>query len=365
MNATKIRFPSATDRVFPIEMRQRVADYFESRGISDKANRSMVLRTAVMLLLTFGSYGLILTGDFGPWVMICLCVAMGVGLAGIGLGVAHDALHGSYSKSAQVNAVIGSLFDLVGANSYLWILTHNKIHHTYTNVPGLDEDIAVTSPMLRTSPTEPLRSFHRWQQLYAWPLYGLATINWLYIKDYKYIFAKRLGSFDPVDHPAAEIRKLFLWKAIAYTWTMVLPLLVLDIAWWQYLVGFLAFHGTAGLILGVVFMMAHVVEEAAFPEVNAAGELEDGWMVHQCRTSVNFARRNRLLTWYLGGLNYQLEHHLFPGVCSVHYPAISSIVERMCNEHDVPYREHPTLGMAMRSHYRQLRTFGRSRPSPA
>lgn len=345
------------------ELKHRVAEYFETRNLSQKANAAMVVKAFVLLGLTFGAYGLILTGAFGPWAMLGLAMLMGVGIAGLGFSVAHDGLHGAYSDNPRVNQAAGLVFDLLGANGYMWKLTHNVIHHTYTNIHGVDEDLTV-SPQLRLSPHAEWKPYHRAQHLYAFFAYGLSTIFWVFVKDYKYFLQKDIGPYKGKKHPASEWALLFAMKAVYYTWSLVIPALVLDVLWWQFLVGLLAMHLTAGGILGIVFQLAHVVEETAHPVPDTQGNIEHNWMVHQMRTTANFARKNKLLSWYVGGLNFQIEHHLFPKICSVHYPALSEIVKETAQKHGVPYPEAETFLGAVGSHYRTLRELGR-RPAPA
>jgi linoleoyl-CoA desaturase len=283
-------------------------------------------------------------------------------VAGVGFSVSHDALHGAYSSNPRVNRYIGYTFDLLGANGYMWKITHNVIHHTYTNIPDIDEDLAV-SPLLRLSPEAPHRWIHRFQHFFAFPAYSLATLNWLFGKDFKYFLLRDIGPYKDKTHPRSEIIHLIWTKLFVYAYMIVIPLLVLDVAWWQFLIGFLAMHLTAGLILGVIFQLAHVVEGPEFPMPNEKGEIESAWLLHEMATTANFARENKLLSWYIGGLNYQIEHHLFPQVCSIHYPAISEVVRDVAARHQVPYHYHPTLRSAMGSHIRMLKQLGR--PVPA
>jgi linoleoyl-CoA desaturase len=348
---------------FGEDLKRRVAEYFESRKLSQKANASMVVKSFVLLGLTFGAYGLILSGHFSPWGMLGLAVLMGVGIAGLGFSVAHDGLHGAYSDNPRVNQAAGLVFDLLGANGYMWKLTHNVIHHTYTNLYGVDEDLTV-SPQLRLSPHADWKPYHRVQHLYAFFAYGFSTIFWVFVKDYKYFLQKDIGPYKGKTHPASEWAVLLGMKAVYYTWSLVIPLMVLNVTWWQFLIGLLAMHLTAGGILGIVFQLAHVVEETAHPLPDAQGNVENNWMVHQLLTTSNFARKNKLLSWYVGGLNFQIEHHLFPKVCSVHYPAISEIVKATAQEHGVPYPEAETFLGAVGSHYRMLRELGK-RPAQA
>jgi linoleoyl-CoA desaturase len=357
----KITFPERDASLFMEELKQRVSEYWNKKGISDKANALMIGKTAVVLALTFGSYGLLLTNRFSLWEMLGLAILMGVGMAGIGFSIAHDALHGAYSSNAAVNKVLGLFFDLVGANGYMWKLTHNIIHHTYTNIRGIDEDLEV-SPLLRLSPHSRRRWFHRFQHWYAFLAYALATLNWVFVKDFQYFLRRDLGPFKNIKHPKPEVATLIVMKAVYYTWTIVVPWLVLDVTWWQFLIGLLAMHITAGFILGIVFQLAHVVEGTDHPLPDVEGKMDQAWIIHEMQTTSDFGRRNRLLSWYVGGLNFQIEHHLFPRVCSVHYPAISRIVEEAAVRHGVRFNQHRTMREAVASHYRVLKKLGK-RPS--
>jgi len=239
----------------------------------------------------------------------------------------------------------------------MWKITHNVIHHTYTNIDGVDEDLTV-SPLLRLSPGAPLLRIHRFQHLYGLAAYSMSTIFWVFVKDFKYFFQKDLGPYKNKKHPRGEWVNLFVSKLVYYGWSIVIPLLVLEIPWWQFAIGYLAMHLTAGFILGVVFQLAHVVEGPDYPVPDEAGRMEDAWLVHEMETTANFARSSRMVSWYVGGLNFQIEHHLFPKVCSVHYPAISTIVKDTATKYGVPYYDQPTVMAAVRSHLRMLKKLG-------
>ncbi len=355
---TKVTFATGVDGVFVDELKSRVAEYFETKRISDKANALMVLKTLSVLGLYFIPYGLILSNQFSPLTMLGLAVLMGTGLAGIGFCVAHDALHGAYSSKPVVNKVIGLTFDLMGASGYMWTLTHNIIHHTYTNIHGIDEDLEV-SPLLRLSPRSKLLKIHRFQHHYAFLTYAFSTLFWAFVKDYKYFLQRDLGPFKNKKHPFSEVITLIVMKSIFYAYTIVIPWMVLDLAWWQFVIGYVAMQATGGFILGIIFQLAHVVEETQHPKANAEGAMENGWMVHEMETTSDFGRDNKFLTWYVGGLNFQIEHHLFPKVCSIHYPAISTIVRDVAAKHGVRYNHHATFKQAVISHYRTLKKYGR------
>lgn len=352
-----MRFSRAESGRAKQEMKSRVAEYFTARGLSLNANASMVIKGLCVLMLAFVPYGLLLSNRFTSFEMLLLAIAMGVGMAGIGFGVAHDALHGAYTSNTRLNAVLGLSFDVLGASSYLWKITHNIVHHTYTNIHGVDEDLAA-SPFLRLSPNAERRGFHRFQHLYALPLYGFTTLNWVFFKDYKQLLQRDLGPYRDKDHDGRQVATLIGAKLIYYGYALLIPLLVIRIPWWQVLIGFLAMHLTAGSIIGVVFQLAHVVEDTDHPLPDDVGMMQSDWWLHEMHTTADFARGNKLLSWYVGGLNYQIEHHLFPRICSVHYPAISAIVQDVARTYGMPYHDQPTFRAAVASHYRTLRRFG-------
>jgi linoleoyl-CoA desaturase len=359
MSEQKIRFANRDLSGFIPEVKAEVNRYFEENHLSKHANWRMVRNTVVVLLMTFGSYALIMTGAFTLLQMWLLAFIMGVGAAGVGFCVSHDALHGAYSSNATINRMLGYTFDMLGANGYMWKITHNVIHHTYTNIPGVDEDLAV-SPLVRLSPEEPRYGFHRWQQFFAFPAYSLATINWLFAKDFQQFMKRNIGPYKDKRHPASEWITLIVTKALVVVYMIVLPLWLLDITWWQFVIGFLTMHLTAGVILGVIFQLAHVVEGTEYLSPDEDGNMEHAWLIHEMLTTSNFAHRNKLLQAYIGGLNYQIEHHLFPQVCSIHYPHVSRIVREVAARYGVPYNYHPTLRQAIGSHYRMLKMLGRT-----
>lgn len=364
MGVTRVSFKGNNDRSFVSELKNEVNRYFEANKLSKHADIRMVLKTIILFAVYTGSYTLLISGAFSWPLMLLLCFTMGIGMAGIGFSVSHDALHGAYSSSNTINKLIGYSFDLMGANGYIWKITHNVVHHTYTNIHEHDEDLEVAE-FIRLSPHAEYKPIHKIQHFLAFVAYSFATLFWVFIKDYKYFFKDHLGPYENKHHPASEWITLIITKMLYYGYMLVIPYLVLSVAWWQLLLGFTVIHLTAGVILGVIFQLAHVVEGTDHPTENNQGNIENTWFIHQMETTSNFAHGNKLLCWYIGGLNYQIEHHLFPKICSIHYPAISSIVQRVAAKHDVPYHYHETLGTAIASHYRTLKKFGRSACVPA
>jgi len=352
-----VSFTSRDCEQFVSELKAKVNAFFEEAGKSQKANARMVVKTIVMLSALAAPYALIMSGAVPPLGMLGLCVFLGLVIAGIGFSVSHDALHGAYSSSPRVNSLIGLTFDMMGANGYLWRIMHNVVHHTYTNIEGLDEDLDA-SWVLRLSPHQKYRKVHRFQHWYALFPYSLATLNWVFIKDFRYFFRRQIGPYENRKHPLREWLLLFGGKLFYVTWAIILPLALLDIAWWQFLIGFLVMHATTGAVMSVIFQLAHVVEQTSHPQPGPGRVMEHQWMVHELVTTANFAMKNRLLSWYVGGLNFQIEHHLFPKICSVHYPAISRIVRETAEKYGIPYHYHRTFFGAIRSHWAVLKKHG-------
>ncbi|MFO7847521.1 MAG: acyl-CoA desaturase [Balneolaceae bacterium] len=353
----KVTFNNRTSREFSKTVKQRVDQYFEENGLSKHANAQMVIKTVIMLTLFLGSYALIISGQFSLGTMWFLTFLMGIAAAGIGFSISHDALHGAYSSSNKVNRTLGFTFDMLGANGYIWKITHNIIHHTYTNIHGHDEDLEVAG-FIRLSPHSEYKMIHRVQHVLAFFAYSLAMVFWVFVKDYKNFLKTNIGPYNSKNHPVSEWVILFATKAAFYTYMLVLPMLLLDITWVQLAIGFLTLHLTAGLIVGIIFQLAHVVEETDHPLPDEENMIDEHWMIHEMVTTNNFARDNKALCWFVGGLNFQIEHHLFPKVCSVHYPALSPIVEKTANEFGIPYNHHDTFFKAVASHYRTLKKFG-------
>lgn len=354
----KLKFNRKCQTGFYQELQREVSDYFETNNISKNANTLMVLKTILFLGGLVALYCLIVFGQFSLGVTLVLTILIGMCQAFIGFNVAHDAIHGSYSANKTVNRLLSYSFNIMGANAYVWKITHNTVHHTYTNIPGHDEDLDVAPGLVRLSRLEELKPIMRYQHLYAFFLYGLASLSWVFRKDFVKFFQPKIGQTDNTNHPKEEYFNLFFFKAVYYTLFIVVPLIVMDITWWQFVIGFLIMHLAEGLVLGLVFQLAHAVEETDFPEPDEEGSMEESWAVHQMHTTANFSRKSPLAAFFCGGLNFQIEHHLFANICHIHYPAISTIVERVAHKHGIPYHENVTFFDALGSHYRILKKLG-------
>lgn len=360
-----VRFSLPDKAKFFQTLRNRVNGYFRDNEISRNGDWRMYSKTIIMIAMYLVPFGIIMTGTLPFWAVWLLYILMGTGLVGIGMSIMHDANHGSYSNNQILNRALGFTMNLVGGHALTWKVQHNVMHHTYTNIYGLDEDIE-DKPILRLSPNGKLNKIHRFQHVYAPFLYAMATLSWILWKDFfalaeynKTGQTKSLGH-----HPVWEFVILTVSKIVYWAVFFVAPLVFLSYAWWVPVVGFLLMHFTAGTIMTMVFQLAHVVETTDHFEPGEDGNIENVWAIHQMATTCNFARKNKLISWYVGGLNFQVEHHLFPNICHVHYPEVSKIVKSTAEEFDIPYLEYETFGEALSSHFRTLRALGRNEIQP-
>lgn len=339
-------------------LRKRVDNYFVEKNISKHANTAMAIKTAFFLTVEIGLWFLVIFGGFSIGINYALWALLGFAFAFTSLNVGHDAIHGAYSNKKWVNTLFGHTFNFHGASAYMWTKMHNTAHHTYTNVDGYDEDIEAV-PILRMSPAKKLMKVHKFQYIYSFFFYGLATISWLLFKDYIKFFKNDVGNFNNTKHEAKEYFYLFFYKAICYTLYFIMPFIFIDMPWQHILGGMLVMHFCAGFTIAIIFMLAHVVEETHFPIPDDNGSLENSFAVHQLYTTANFARNSKLAGFLTGGLNFQVEHHLFPHICHIHYPEIAKILIETAKEYQLPYFESKTFMDAIRSHIRFLHKMGR------
>lgn len=351
---TKARFSRCAD--FHNVLKQRVHGYFSENGVPQTGDWRVFLKTGIILTWFVGAYVLLVFGATSMMMAAVAVVAVAQGFILIGFNVMHDGAHGSYSGNKKVNWIMGFALDVIGGSHIFWRRQHNQLHHTYTNIDELDPDIH-TFGLIRLSPRQRWHPHHRFQHLYAFPLYSLLTLSLVTFDDFRKFFSGRIGH-QKIPRPAAwESVLFFLMKAFYFGYAVVVPCLFHPPLY--VLAAFLAVHLILGFTFATVFQLAHTVEGNTFPSPDSrTGTVENAWAVHEVETTADFAPRSRLAVWYLGGLNFQIEHHLFPKVSHVHYPTISRIVEETCREFSVSYVCYPTLWSAVRSHYQFLKHLG-------
>lgn len=347
---------------FQKELKRRVEQHFRSTGQSPRDCWQMYVKTAVILGWFAASYWFLVFGPVTWWTVIPACASLGLAMAAIGFSIQHDGGHRAYSRFPIVNKLAAMSLDMLGGSSYYWARKHNSIHHTYANITGHDDDIEL-GILGRLSPYQRRLRFHRWQHIYLWFLYGFLTIKWQFHDDYRDFVQKRIG-VHPVPRPKGrDLVQFIVGKTFFVTMALALPMLmhpVLDV-----LLAYLCVSFFQGVTLSVVFQIAHCVEEATFPMPEPeSGRMQKSFAAHQIETTVNFAPDNRLLSWLVGGLNYQIEHHLFPQICHIHYRALSPLVKKTAEEFGLRYTIYRTLRGGIASHYRWLRQMGTAEEQP-
>jgi linoleoyl-CoA desaturase len=355
-----IRFIAKERNLFFITVKKRVDAYFEEKQLSKHANFTMVVKTIVLLGGYIMPFVLMLLIPVPFWASMLLWAVMGVSLAGVGMSVMHDANHGAYSGNQTVNIILGYTLGLLGGSTHNWKIQHNVLHHNFTNIAHVDEDIN-NKVFLKLSPHhDGNKGFLRFQHIYAFLLYSISTLYWVVYKDFPQFIRYVKGGLNKDEKPkAAAAFALIVLHKLAYLFVfLVMPTLFFGVPFYTVLAGFMLMHALAGLILTMVFQLAHTVEGTTHPLPNVDGIVENDWAVHQMNTTVNFSPNSKLISWYVGGLNFQVEHHLFPKVCHVHYPQIAAIVKQTAFEFGVPYLQNDTFMQALSAHIAALQRFG-------
>ncbi len=350
------KFPAVT-RSLHADLKKRVQDYFDQHGIDSTGNPKLFAKAIIMIIALVAVYVHLLLWTPVWYLALGESAILGGIVAAIGFNVMHDGSHGSFSNSKVMNRVAASSISLLGANHFMWNMKHNMIHHSFTNIDGVDDDIEI-GVLMRMAPTQKRYMMHRFQHMYFWVLYMLLYVFWIFFTDYKKYFSRKIGNV-PLKKMNATDHFEF-WSVKVYHAAVFIVIPIIFVGWISWLVGFLVMSLVAGFVLSIVFQLAHTVEHTEFPVADfETNKLPDEFAAHQIKTTANFATRNKLVSWLVGGLNFQIEHHLFPKVSHVHYPAISQIVKNVCNEYQLQYIEYPTMRKAVVAHVRFLRQMGK------
>lgn len=356
--AAVIRFNNSNTEFFST-LRKRVDNYFKESKIKTSGNTKLYSKTIILFSTLIANY-IVLT-FFTPdqvWVNILLCALLGINFAAIGFNVMHDGSHGSYSTNEKLNRFMAFALNLLGGNAYIWNLKHNINHHSFTNIEGMDDDIDI-KPFIRVHADQPKYWFHRYQQWYFVLLYGLTYLFWVFWQDFKKYFLSRVSAHTPMRKMSLyQHFNFWISKLLHVAIFIVVPAFTVGVA--QAVIGYLILAYAAGIVVSVVFQLAHVVEETNFiaTDENKKASVDTEWAIHQINTTVNFATKSKSLSWLLGGLNFQIEHHLFPKISHIHYPNISKIVRDTCKEFNIAYNEFPTMLGAFISHAKHIRNAG-------
>lgn len=337
-------------------LREKTETYFKEHNISPTGNFRLYLKTIILFSAIILNYSILVFVNLPEWLSVVLCIVMGLNFASIGFNVMHDGAHGSYSKNKTLNNLMSYSLNLMGGSSFMWKIKHNHVHHSFTNIEGVDDDIDI-KPWMRVNEQQKRYWFHRFQHVYWVLLYGATYFMWIFWMDFHKYFTNRIGP--------TPIRKMKFSEHLGF-WATKIGYLALFIGlpvyfkgWIATIVGYGIILFVTGLVIASVFQLAHVVEDTSFPQPNPETlKIEEEWAMHQVRTTANFATHNKIVNWFVGGLNFQVEHHLFPRISHIHYPAISKLVRETCREFNIRYIEYPTVKDALAAHVRHLRTLG-------
>jgi linoleoyl-CoA desaturase len=352
------RLSFSGDNVFRGELTARVNAYFQTMGLSRRDVGAWYAKAATILATFTVSYALLVFVASTWWQAVLLTVLLALSVVGIGFNIMHDGSHRAVSRHRTVNRLMAHSLDIVGGSSYLWHWKHDVLHHTYANITGHDMDVTLGA-LTRFTPHQPRYAHQRWQHWYVWILYGLLVVKWQFYDDFRVLLTGKIGPHQITRPRGLNLVMLLLGKLVFVVLGFVIPLLLHPI--WVFIPLYALFAIVLALVLSIVFQLAHVVEAASFPAV-PAGErsIDRSWAEHQIQCTVNFCHGNRVVTWLLGGLNYQIEHHLFPGICHCNYPALSRIVKPTCEEFGIPYNEHASFWAGLCSHARWLKQLGKA-----
>ena len=360
MKNQEIKFQLIDKTKFFKTLNKKVNSYFKENNIKKTGDSRLYIKAAIMFVLFLAPLVILFTVDsLSSWMQALMMVIVGVGMAGVGMNVMHDANHGAFSSKTWVNKLMGSTIYILAGNDYNWKVQHNVLHHTYTNIVGYDEDVDA-GRVVRFSKNSKWYGFHRFQKYYAFFLYGLLTVNWAITTDFiqSAEYLKRKLSYGKMPKASTQWTKLIIGKIVYYSLWIALPLYI-GYSWQQVLIGFMIMHYTAGIILSVTFQLAHVMPNTEMPLPDKDGNMKNTWAIHQLYTTSNFAPKNWFVEFYTGGLNHQVEHHLFAKISHVHYKKLAEFVKETALEFNLPYNEYSTMFGAIKAHYNQLKVLGK------
>ena len=341
------------------QLADRVGAVLAAPGVLADAHRRLQRKAVAVASWYLGSYLAVLAAPAPGWGALA-CVSLGLSMAAVGFNIQHDANHnalfatGGVRRLTSANRLAGHAINAIGGDADRWIGGHVRRHHSAPNVVGRDDDIDL-APFGRLAPSQTWRPWHRYQHLYLWPLYSVTAVAIL-VGDVTATLGESRTGDRHQRRPTVGAYVALLGSKAAFLAVLVGgPLLVHT--GWSVLLGAVAVTAVAGVLLGVVFQLAHAVEEADFRQADAPAA--GGWHAWQIQATVDFCHGRgptaRAVTWFLGGLNYQIEHHLFPSVPHTAYPVMAPVVAEVCAANGLRHRVQPTLRGAIRSHHRHLR----------
>lgn len=353
---SKVTFNNKNNEFYQ-SLKASVDEYFTQNRLRRTGDWRLFSKTIILGSVAIGVYAALMLVNMPAYIALLLCALLGYTLACVGFSVMHDANHGSYSTNSTLNDALGLTLNAMGASSYFWKQKHNIIHHTYTNVDGVDDDIA-KSPIIRQCETQKWVPAHKVQHLYLPFVYSLSPIFWVFIMDFTKYFSRKIYTTEAWKMSLKN--HLIFWATKVYYVAVYIVIPIMVWGWQGWLLGYMVMNMVMGLTLSMVFQLAHVVENTEFEHIplDETKHIDTAWAEFQIKTTANFAMNNKVISWFVGGLNFQVEHHLFPKVSHIHYPALSKIVQQKCREFNLPYNHYPTLFSALASHFRVMKQLG-------
>jgi linoleoyl-CoA desaturase len=338
-------------------LKEKVDNYFSKNQLNPSGNGKLYFKSLLQILSAAAIYITLVFFTPGTFLSVTLCCVLGVNLGVVGFNVMHEGGHNSFSKHQWLNQTSGYFLNVLGGIIYFWKIKHNVNHHTYTNIEGMDSDIDI-KPFMRLHPNQERHWFHKFQHFYWVFLYGISYIWWIFVEDFEKYFTGKPSK--GVKRQAFSLKEhLIFWvtKVMYISAYLLLPILLVGLV--KTLIGFSIIVFVCGLSISVVFQLAHVVEGTKFVNQEASNNtINQEWAIHQVVTTANFATKNKIVFWLLGGLNFQVEHHLFPRVSHIHYPQINVLLKETCLQFNVPYLEYPSMFKAFNSHLSHLKELG-------
>lgn len=358
----RIQFSKSRNNDFTKELKNRINLYFQENNKRKQGGLQLYIKAAIMFCIYTVPLLMIITNVIShPFWVIMMYVISGIGMAGIGMGIMHDANHGVLSRKNRINNIFSKSLDFVGCSSAVWKLQHNVLHHTFTNIDDHDEDIDAPF-FLSFSPNTKKYWIHKFQHLYAWIFYGLTTVYWVTAKDF--LALKKYRKLELIKDGKTLTKEVFItifWKLFYYSYVLVLPMIFNTVGIGWILIGFFISHFITGILISVIFQLAHVMPDMSFPKADENNLIHANWFEHQLENTSNFSPNAPVLSWFIGGLNYQIEHHLFPNISHIHYRKISKIIAQTAKDYDLPYYVNENFFVAVWRHLKMLRTLGNMR----
>lgn len=341
-------------------MRTRVDKYFKDTKRNPRVTAGLYIKSLMIFATIAATYWGAFYHCTSMPVCLLLASVLGVAMAEVGVSVMHDANHGAYSSSTWLCHMMGATLDLVGASSFMWRQQHVVGHHAYTNVEDLDPDIRVNDPdVRRVTPAQPYQGYQKNQHLYLGVLYGLLSLKSVLVDDFKSLADGRIGSVKLP--PMTRSESIIFWggKAFFATWFVAAPLAYSHHGIVSLLALWLLAQMCTGWFLAFMFQVAHVSGDVQYlPRDPKSGKVAMDWAASQVATTADFCHGSWFWTHLSGGLNYQVVHHLFPGINHVHYPAIAPLVQQTCAEYGIKYHVYTTFWEALGAHFKHLKAMG-------